>query len=151
MIADILKNKHIYQSISPRMKIALEYIAKTDFSKMEPGRYEIDGSNIFALVQSYDSLPVSQGKWECHKNYIDIQHIIDGVEMIGCNNTSKMKITTEYNPEKDIAFLSGDGDFVTYSKGSYGIFFPEDAHMPKIAPGDVPGFVKKVVIKIKVE
>lgn len=151
MIADILKNRHIYAGISPRIKTALEYIAKTDFSGLEPGRYELDGSNMFALVQAYDTIPREQGKWECHKKYIDIQYIAEGIEQIGCNNIYKMKITTEYNPEKDIAFLSGDGDFITYSKGSYGIFFPEDAHEPKIAPANISGKVRKVVIKIKVD
>jgi biofilm protein TabA len=151
MIADVIKNRQIYAAISPRMQTALEYIAKTDFSVMEPGRYELDGSNLFALVQAYDSIPREQGKWECHKNYIDIQYITEGVEQIGCNNIDKMKITTEYNHEKDIAFLSGDGDFITFSKGSYGIFFPEDAHQPKIAPNNIPGKVKKVVVKIKFE
>jgi YhcH/YjgK/YiaL family protein len=151
MIADVLKNRQIYGAISPRIKTALEYISKTDFSSMEPGRYELDGSNIFALVQAYDSIPKEQGKWECHKNYIDIQYIAEGDEQIGCNNIGKMKIITEYNPEKDIAFLSGEGDFVTYSKGSFGIFFPEDAHMPKIAVNNTPAKVKKVVVKIKVD
>jgi YhcH/YjgK/YiaL family protein len=151
MIADTLKNRHIYAPISPRIKTALEYIAKTDFSGIEPGKYELDGKNIYILVQAYDSIPKEQGKWECHKNYIDIQYITDGVEQIGCNNIDKMKITTEYNPEKDIAFLSGEGDLVTFSKGSYGIFFPEDAHMPKIAVNNAPAKVKKVVIKIKVD
>jgi YhcH/YjgK/YiaL family protein len=151
MIADVLKNRQIYAAISPRMKTALEYIAKTDFSAMEPGRYELDGPNLFALVQAYDSIPREQGKWECHKNYIDIQYITEGIEQIGCNNIGKMKVTTEYNPEKDIAFLSGEGDYITFSKGSYGIFFPEDAHQPKIAPNNVSGKVKKVVIKIKVD
>lgn len=150
MIADIIKNSHLYEPISPRIKRALEYISATDFSKMEPGRYELDGSNLFVLVQAYNSIPKEQGKWECHKNYIDIQYICEGVEMIGCNNTGKMKVTTEYNPDKDIAFLSGEGDYVTFSKGSYGIFFPDDAHQPKIAPGDLPGAVKKVVVKIKI-
>jgi len=151
MIADVLKNSQIYAAISPRIKTALEYISKTDFSAIEPGRYELDGSDIFALVQTYDSIPKENGKWECHKNYIDIQYIVEGVEQIGCNNTGKMKITTEYIPEKDIAFLSGDGDFITFSKGSYGIFFPEDAHMPKIAVNNTPSKVKKVVVKIKVD
>jgi len=151
MIADVLKNRHIYSAISPRIKTALDYIAETDFSATEPGRYELDGSNMFALVQAYDSIPRDQGKWECHKKYIDIQYIAEGIEQIGCNNIDKMAITTEYNPEKDIAFLSGDGDFITYSKGSYGIFFPEDAHQPKIAVNNAPGKVKKVVIKIKVD
>jgi len=150
MIADTLKNRSQYASISPRIKAGFEYLAKTDFSKIAAGKYEIDGSNLFALVQEYDSITKEQGKWECHKNYIDIQYIVEGVEQIGVQNIDFLKVTVEYNPEKDIAFLSGDGDFVTLSKGSYGVFFPQDAHMPKVAPGDKPGKVKKVVLKIKI-
>ena len=151
MIADVLKNSLIYAAISSRIKAGLDYISKTDFSATEPGRYELDGSNMFALVQEYDSIPKEQGKWECHKNYIDIQYIAEGVEQIGCNNIGQMKVTTEYNPDKDVAFLSGEGDFVTFSKGSYGIFFPEDAHMPKIAVNNTPVKVKKVVVKIRID
>jgi len=150
MIADILKNRYLYENISPRIKTSLEYIANTDFSAIEPGKYEIDGENIFVLVQEYDSIPREQGKWECHRKYIDIQYIAEGVEQMGVNNIEKMQVAVEYNPEKDIAFLNGDGDYVTFSKGSYGIFFPEDAHQPRIAPEDIPGKVKKVVVKIKI-
>ena len=150
MIADILKNRQIYSVISPRIAAALDYIEKTDFSKMEPGKYELDGSNLYVLVQTYDSIPREQGKWECHRNYIDIQYIADGVEQIGVNNIGKMHVITPYNPEKDIEILGGEGDYVTFSKGAYGIFFPEDAHQPKIAPEDTPGPVRKIVVKIKV-
>jgi YhcH/YjgK/YiaL family protein len=151
MISDTLKNRHLYAAISPRIKTALDYLAKTDFSAMEPGRIEIDGTNLYILVQSYDSLPKEQGKWECHRKYIDIQYIAEGIEQIGFTNIDNMNVTTEYNPEKDVAFLSGKGDYVTLVKGSYGIFFPQDAHQPKIAPNNTPGKVKKVVIKIKVD
>jgi len=151
MISDIIKNNHLYAAISPRIKTALEYLSKTDFSSMQPGRYELDGNNLFVLVQMYDSLPKDQGKWECHRKYIDIQYIAEGAEQIGFTNVGTMKVTTEYNPEKDVAFLSGDGDYVTLTKGCYGIFFPQDAHQPKIALNNKPGAVKKVVVKIKVD
>ena len=151
MIADTLKNRYLYENISPRIKTSLEYIANTDFSKMEPGKYELDGENLFILVQEYDTIPLEEGKWECHQKYIDIQYIAEGIEQIGVNNIGKMQFTTEYNHEKDIAFLSGNGDYVTFSKGSYGIFFPEDAHQAKIAPQNVIGKVKKVVVKIKID
>jgi YhcH/YjgK/YiaL family protein len=151
MIADTIKNRMQYCGLSPRMKAAFEYLSGTDFSKIEAGRYDIDGSNLFALVQAYDSIPKEEGKWECHRNYIDIQYIVEGVEQIGFQNIDVMKITTEYSPEKDIAFLSGEGDFVTLPKDSYGVFFPQDAHMPKVAPDNKPGHVKKVVIKIKID
>jgi len=151
MISDTIKNKNLYGGISSRIKTALEHLATTDFTNIEPGRYELDGDNLFVLVQKYDTLPKDQGKWECHRKYIDIQYIAEGIEQIGFSNISNMKITTDYNPEKDVAFLSGDGDVVTLTKGSYGIFFPDDAHKPKLAPENKPGPVKKVVVKIKVD
>lgn len=151
MIFDTITNRNTYASVSPRIKTGLEYLAKTDFSVMETGRYEIDGTNIFVLIQRYDSIPNNQGKWECHRKYIDIQFIADGVEQIGFQNINIMKVSVDYNPEKDIAFLTGEGDFVSLSKNTYAIFFPQDAHMPKIAPNDSPGKVVKVVIKIKVD
>jgi YhcH/YjgK/YiaL family protein len=150
MIADTLNNRHLYESISPRIKTALEHIAKTDFSATEPGKYELDGTNLYVLVQAYDSIPQNQGKWECHREYIDIQYIVEGVEQIGFGNINNMKVTTEYNSEKDIAFLAGEGDLVTLGKGSYAIFFPEDSHKPKLALNNKPVPVKKLVVKIKV-
>ena len=143
MIADILKNKNLYKSISPRIEKALEYIASTDFLKIEAGKYELDGANLFVLIQEYDTLQREQCKWESHQKYIDIQYLAEGIEQIGVNNIGQMQVTVEYNPEKDIAFLDGDGDYVTFSKGSYGIFFPEDAHQPRVAPENIPGKVKK--------
>lgn len=151
MIADVLNKRQLYGTISPRIKTALEYIAKTDFSVMEPGRIDLDGNNLFILVQKYDTLPKEQGKWECHRNYIDIQYIAEGKELIGFNHIDNMKVSVEYNAEKDVEFLTGEGDYVTLSKGSYGVFFPQDAHQPKIAPKDIPGNVIKVVVKIKVD
>jgi YhcH/YjgK/YiaL family protein len=151
MIADVLKNRQLYEPISPRIKTALEYIANTDFSAMEPGRIELDGANVFVLVQKYDSLPKEQGKWEYHRKYIDIQYIAEGMEQIGFANIENMKVETEYNPEKDIGFLIGEGDYVTLVKGSFGIFFPQDAHQPKVAPNNIIGQVTKVVVKIRLD
>lgn len=151
MISDTITNRHLYSAISPRIKRALDYIAATDFSAMEPGRYEIDGDNLFALVQTYQSIPREQGKWECHRIYTDVQYIAEGIEQIGFGNVVSMNVITEYNPGKDIEILTGEGDYVTLRQGCYGIFFPQDAHQPKIAPGDKPGEVKKVVVKVKTD
>jgi YhcH/YjgK/YiaL family protein len=151
MIFDTIENRKLYTSISQRINDALDYLSVTDFSTLEPGRFEIDNDNLFALVQEYDSIPEEQGKWECHRRYIDIQFVVKGIEMMGFRSINGMKTITEYNPEKDIAFLSGDGNYVRVAKDSFCIFFPEDAHKPKLAPDNMTGKVKKVVIKIKVD
>lgn len=150
MIADTIKNRDVYTLLSPRIKTALEYLGTTDFSGMEPGRYNIDGDNIFALIQKYQTIPKEEAKWECHNIYIDIQYIVEGAEQIGFGNTDEMEVITEYDPVNDIAFLIGEGGYATFSEGCYGIFFPHDAHQPRVTPGKVPGQVKKVLIKIKV-
>jgi beta-galactosidase beta subunit len=44
--------------------------------------------------------------------------------------------------------LSGDGDFLTVSQGTFMLLMPEDGHMPGIA-ADAPALVKKAVVKIE--
>jgi biofilm protein TabA len=150
MIIDTIENKNLYTILSPRIRKALDFLKNTDFSAKEPGRYDIDGENIFALVQEYQTIPRSQGKWECHQKYIDIQYIAKGNEQIGFGISDRMEVQVEYNQKNDVTFLKGQGDYATLTDGSFGIFYPSDAHQPKIAPGDLSGQVKKVVIKIKV-
>ena len=45
MVIDDLKNAALYTGMHPRMKDAFRYLQQTDFSKIEPGRYEIDGAD----------------------------------------------------------------------------------------------------------
>lgn len=151
MIVDRIENKNLYVNFSLEIRAALNYLEETDLPALAPGRYDIDGDKVFALVQEYESIPVEQGKWECHRKYADIQFIVEGTEQIGYASVQDMKVVTVYNPDKDISFLTGKGDYVTLNKGFFGIYFPNDAHQPKIAPGNVTGKVKKVVIKIKMD
>lgn len=147
MILDSLKNAHLYTNVSERIALGLKYLQETDLAALEPGKYEIDGTNVFAAVSAYDSRTLDLGKWEAHKKYIDIQYIVSGAEKMYYANISNMVETTEYNEAKDIMFYKGEGDALTVSAGNFAIFFPEDVHMPNIAV-DSPAAVKKVVVKV---
>ena len=54
MIYDSLKHAEIYQGVHPGVQRGLALLRDTDFSKMEDGRHEIDGDNLFILLQSYE-------------------------------------------------------------------------------------------------
>lgn len=149
MIFDQLKNANLYFSLGERFHKAFEYLLNTDFTNIEPGKYEIDGENVFALVSTYDTKPITSGKWEAHKKYADIQFILDGKEKIGYSNSAKMIVTQEYNEEKDIMFLKGEGNFLTVEHGNFAVFFPTDVHMPGIAI-NLSTPIKKVVVKVAV-
>lgn len=150
MIFDHLKNAHLYYPLGKRIQLALEYLSNTDFQNLEPGKYEIDGENVFAIVQNYDTKPITAGKWEAHKKYIDIQYIVSGKEKMGYSNPVKMIVTEEYNIEKEVMFMKGEGNFLIAESGYFALFFPTDVHMPGIAI-NLSTPVKKVVVKVKVE
>ena len=149
MIIDTINNANLYRGINPRIRTALEYLAKTDFAALAPGRYDLDGDNVFALVQQYDTKPRENGVWEAHRHYIDVQFVAAGVEMMGYTPLGGLTVTQPYAADKDCVLLAGTGDFVTARAGTVVVFFPEDAHMPCLAcAGPVP--VRKVVVKVAV-
>ena len=53
MIIDRLENASLYSNLSPRVSAALTYLRDTDFASTEPGHYDIQGDEIYALVQDY--------------------------------------------------------------------------------------------------
>lgn len=149
MVVDHLKNSNLYYGLGKEMEKALKYLQQTDFSKLGPGKYEIDGKNVFALVQQYQSKPIEEGKWESHRKYIDIQFISEGIENIGYAFLDDMKVAQEYDEEKDFMLTEGKGSFLTLKSGAFAIFAPDDVHMPGIAV-DKPQPIKKVVVKVLV-
>ena len=83
MIIDKLSNTHLYSGFGERINKAFTYLKETDFSNMEIGKHEIDGENIFALVNEYNTKDESEGKLEAHKKYIDVQFVAKGSELMG--------------------------------------------------------------------
>ena len=151
MITDILDQRHRYLSLSPRFAAAFEFLVKLP-ADQPAGRYNIDGDNCFALVQSYTSKPLDQAAFEAHQIYTDIQYIQSGKESILWAPVSTLKVVTKpYLPEKDIAFFGNPEAYTTINllPGSFTIFFPEDGHAPGVEFGG-PTTVRKVVIKVKV-
>lgn len=149
MIVDKIENRNLYSAISSDIQKALDYLAETDFSEIEDGKYEIDGENIFALVSSYKSKDLSQGKPESHRKYIDVQYVFSGEEFIGYAPLADQKIVEQYNDTNDITFYDCDQSLCLIQKNMFAIFFPTDIHMPGIRVNN-PVLVKKVVVKVKV-
>ncbi len=151
MIKDNLLHIDYYNYLSPGIYWGLNYLKNTDFSTMENGKYEIKEGKVWAIVQNYNTKPVSDGKFEAHRKFVDIQFIIEGEEQIGVGNLDDFETEIEYDEEKDITFLTPKEGAKTELKkiiaGEYMILMPKDAHMPSISV-DSPSFVKKVVLKV---
>jgi YhcH/YjgK/YiaL family protein len=150
MIIDKIENSKLYGGISQRIKEAFEYIRNTDLKNIKPGKYEIDGENIFALINEYETKIESEGKLEAHRKYIDVQYVISGEELMGYSPLGNQQVLEPYKEKNDIIFFSGEKSFTKVSAGMFAIFFPADVHMPGIRVENKT-LVKKLVIKVKVD
>ncbi len=150
MIVDTLENAHLYATSGTRLAAALEYLRLTDFSKLEPGQYELDGDNIYAMVQHYDSRPEEGAQFEAHRVYADVHYVCEGTERLGYRHIRRLTSIEPFDEAKDCEMLQGEGDFVTLFAGMFAVVYPEDAHMPSLAVDD-PEPVKKVVVKFRMD
>jgi YhcH/YjgK/YiaL family protein len=149
MITDNIKNFSLYNNLSERINKALLFLNENDFGKIQNGRYDIDGDNVFALVNRYKTKRIEEAVWESHRKYIDVQFVAEGIEKIGYSFLEKMTVNKIYDEIKDIQFLDGVGDFITLEKNNFAILFPSDVHMPGISVNESKE-VLKVVVKVKI-
>lgn len=148
MIFDTLKNVDNYKGLG-RVYDALKFLSETDFSKIDLGRYELDGDNIFYMVQSYDTDP-DKTISEAHKKYIDIQYMVEGEEIIGVADISEDKELTEAKEENDVWFYDCKTEPLVLSTGKYMVLYPNDLHCPGVATNGTALTCRKVVVKVKV-
>jgi biofilm protein TabA len=125
---------------------AFAFLRDQDLDEIKPGKYPIVGEQVFASVTEAPSHKIEEVKWESHKNYIDLQYIIKGKELIGVADTSKATIAKPYTV--DVINYDAEGKYYTGEQGKFFLFFPNNAHRPTIK---IDGYdvVKKIVIKIQ--
>jgi YhcH/YjgK/YiaL family protein len=146
---DVAEFSSRYSANPDRWNKAFQFLATTDVAKKEPGRYELDGTNLFVIVQEYPAKEEDSTRFESHKVYADIQYVVDGREQIGVAPLASTEVVTPYDESKDIAFYHAkENNYRLANSERFFIFFPDDAHRPgfKVADGEQ---VKKVVVKVK--
>ena len=148
MVKDLLSLSDRYRSLGPRFVRAFEFAKTTDFASMPDGTYPYGGDDVRALVQRYTTKLAHEGRWEAHRTHIDLQFVLSGEEHIGVAPIGRLA-AEPYDTDKDIMWLTGEGDRVTLRPGDFVLLWPEDGHMPAMAI-DTPMPVLKVVIKIAV-
>lgn len=150
MIIDFLDKAARYEGLGERFRIAFSWLQQHDLEKLAKGKHLIDGENIFALVNEYETVDAAAEKMEAHKAHIDLQYMVSGTEMVGHGFLRGQQPLQAYDATADFMLFSEAPDFFTrFDKGMFAIFFPEDLHMPNLKVGD-PGPVRKVVVKIRV-
>ena len=151
MVIDHIHQAALYYRLHPGIETALRYIQSTDFTKVNNGTYEINGHQLFAIVQEYDTKDSSTEKLEAHKKYIDVQFMIHGQERMGHTLLNNQIPTRDYQSEDDFMLFDEAPDFFSVvTEGMFTIFYPTDLHMPCILH-QASSHVRKVVVKVGID
>ncbi len=151
MIVDRIENARLYASLHRQFKQAFALLADPAITRKSDGRYNVDGDDLYYMVQHYTTKPVDQTRFESHRKYIDIQALLAGQELLGYAPTAGLEVTVPYDEAKDIMFyragtMTGQ---VRLEPGLFCFLLPHDAHLPSCQI-TCPAEVHKVVFKIRV-
>ena len=137
-----------YAALHPLFPRAFDYIRNTDLKSLAPGIYHIVGDDLFAIVEHVSARTRAEAKLECHRRYIDIQLVLEGVDEMGWKTlTDCHNPVDDYSAEKDIRFFNDTpATWIATPPDAFCIFFPEDAHAPLVGEG----MIRKVIFKIAV-
>jgi YhcH/YjgK/YiaL family protein len=129
---------------------AFNYLKTTNLQNLEVGRHEVDADNVFVLIAEYMSKNVDEVPFETHKNYIDLQYLISGIEVMSItSDINQAEILTPYDAAIDKEFFTvGESSHYVATPDRFFLFFPADMHRTDIKLFESTP-VKKIVVKVK--
>lgn len=141
-----------YELIKELSVEAYEFAKKIVVEGVEDGRYDFsDGS--FAAVSSYETKLRKDSCFEAHRQYIDVQLMLKGREIIAVEHIDVMHkyecLKAFEDGDLELFALNDEGFDNVIAEGEFVILRPEDGHMPGVCIG-APSPVQKVVFKIPV-
>ena len=150
MIVDTIDHGRTY-SLGAAWDLAMDFISSCGPTS-EAGEVELDGRDVFARIESYETKGPEDARLEAHQEYVDIQSVLEGAEGLSWCSTLGLSPTTPYNPETDVGFYKPPALMparIDMVPGVFVALFPRDAHSPGLRVDGQPQQVRKVVVKIR--
>ena len=118
-------------------------------ARPETGTTLIRGEDMYVNVMEYSTLPRERCNFESHRKFVDLQYTIAGGEVIEWRRSMELDVAGPYDADKDLQFyrLPDSRTRIHMPPGHFAIFYPTDAHLPKVSDG-LHVSVYKLVIKI---
>ncbi|MFD2099226.1 YhcH/YjgK/YiaL family protein [Flagellimonas iocasae] len=132
--------------------LAFEFLASRNLETLESGRYVIDEGNVMAFVSEGPTKGIEEIKWETHKNFNDLQYVVEGKAGMGVASLGKSKhsSTEAYDSKRDVEnYNVENGKFYVAKPGTFFIFSPQDIHRPAFKKKG-HDTIKKILIKVRV-
>lgn len=145
MIVCPWKDLKRYAAVIPGVEEAIEKI--NALQSWEPAVYPLENGKF--IVQQGTTKPWEGAQLEAHREFLDVQYVLEGQDTIGWAPVDTLTPEGEFNTEKDYGMYTGSNAPTVIPAGYCCVLFPEDAHAPNTHLS-VPNDYKKIVVKLKV-
>lgn len=135
---------------APVIQKAVEWISLNVNADTAPGKYEIDGKLMYALVQQTNTQMRSEKLAEAHRDYIDVQYLLSGEELIGAARDSGCNEvwSDELQSHDRLLYKHIENEMdINLKPNQFVIFYPSEIHRACCNVAEDKE-IKKVVIKI---
>ena len=150
MIYDHLEKLYDYSAVSNISKIT-DFLQNDSLSSLPLGKHQIEGEHLFVVIDEYETVDSEQKNYEGHRQYIDLQLVIKGEEIIKHCPVRLLKSIQSYNAKRDVEFFSDQRHCLDLpmNKDHFAVFMPQDGHKPGcLTSSSSP--VRKAVFKIRI-
>ena len=116
MIFDKIENLDRYREFAEYGKLIRDFIKQDKSEHLAEGRYKLDGENLFALVQTYETKDKDDAQMESHRKYADLQFMEEGEERIYVDFADELEVEEDRTPNSGHFVLQKSrGSRVQYS------------------------------------
>ena len=131
--------------------LAFEEMRHCDLSNLETGNYNLESvQGAFFVLQAGLTKASDTTQAEVHRNFIDIQYLVEGKERVGIAQEKTSLSPTRDNLDTDDYALYAPPDhefFVDLQAEQFIVFFPGELHRPFLCYNDeAPSPIRKVVV-----
>ena len=147
MVLDVLDNFGKYAALNPYFSLVDAFMRTHRLEELALGTYNIKGEDVVLKIEQAMGKSRTEAILESHRQMIDIQIPLQQEETFGVAALTSLP-AADYSAEKDISFYPNSPvrNYVTCPRGSFVIFFPQDAHAPCISQN---ANFKKAIFKVR--
>lgn len=146
MIVDSIRHIRDYEALLPGIDAGMDFVEGHE--GLEVGRYAFEGG--YLMVQEGVTTALEEGTYEAHRNYIDVQILLEGGEEVAWAERDDLDVVVAYDETKDAERLDGPREHsMLIEEGMFWAALPHDAHRP-CAHRAYPHRYRKIVMKLPV-
>ncbi len=138
-----------YSKNKEQWNAMFKWLEETDLLAIPAGKHPIEGTTLVVSVEDSQNRPLEKSGTESHRQKIDFQYAVKGIERFGIIDHETSTPNCEYRP--DVIHYDYDASkarFYDSTPDKFFLFFPEDWHIAKIANDTDYQNIRVIVVKI---